>query len=165
MAEYCYRHKDTETLLHCGQCGKAICHRCMVQHAVGVRCPDCVNIRPIPTFDVTPAYYARAIGAAVGIGLAGLLALVLTSVLLLPLGILGFYLRWLALIGVGYAMGNGIHLAVGGKRGRGLQWVAGIAMVVVFLVASPIVGLSLNGLFGLVALGASVYVAVHQLRI
>jgi len=163
--EYCYRHQDAETLLHCGNCGRPICHRCVVQHPVGIRCPECGHSRPIPTFDVTPAIYARAIAAAVAIGGIGATGLVLVSILLAPLGITGYYLRWLALIGLGYLMGRGIEAAVNKKRGRPLQWVAGIAMVGVFLVVSPIVGLAINSFFGLIALGFAVYTAVHQLRV
>lgn len=165
MAEYCYRHKGVETLLHCGNCGRPICVRCTVQHPVGIRCRECARSRPIPTFDVTPVYYARAIAAALAMGLAGVAALFYLSVVLLPLGLAGYYLRWLALVGLGYLMGSGVSMAVRRKRGRGLQWVAGVAMVSVFLAAAPLVGLSLDSIFGILALAFAVYVAVMQLRV
>ena len=100
-----------------------------------------------------------------GVGVGGVIALLLLSVLLSPLGLLGFYLRWLALAGVGYLMGSGVNWAVNRKRSRGLQWVAGVGVVATFLVVSPFLGLALNSLFGLLALGAAVYVAVNQLRV
>ncbi|MSQ21791.1 MAG: hypothetical protein EXR53_00570 [Dehalococcoidia bacterium] len=162
---YCYRHPSTETALRCGNCERPICVRCVVQHPVGIRCPECARPTKIPTFDVTPVYYARAVAAAVGIGVIGVLGLLLVNALLMPLGPVAFYLRWLALVGVGYLMGSGMNLAVSRKRSRGLQWIAGIAVVVVFLVVAPFLGLSLNGLFGLLALAAAVYVPVMQLRI
>ena len=162
---YCYRHPDTETALRCGNCERPICVRCVVHHPVGIRCPECARPTKIPIFDVTPAYYARTVGAAMGIGAVGVVGLILINALLMPLGPAAFYLRWLALVSLGYLMGNGVSLAVNRKRGRGLQWIAGVAMVVVFLAVAPFVGLSLNDLFGLVALGAAVYVAVMPLRI
>ena len=162
---HCYRHPDTETALRCGNCERPICVRCVVQHPVGIRCPDCARPTRVPTFDVTPAYYARAVAAAVGIGAIGVIGLLLADALLTPLGPLAFYLRWLALVGVGYVMGAGVNLAVARKRSRGLQWIAGVAVVVVFLMVAPFLGLSLNGLFGLVALAAAVYISVMQLRI
>lgn len=162
---YCYRHLGTETALRCGNCERPICVRCVVQHPVGIRCPECGRPTKIPVFDVTGVYYARAVAAAVGIGIVGVLGLFLISALLTLLGPVAFYLRWLALVGVGYLMGYGIYLAVSRKRSRNLQWIAGVGVVVIFLVVAPFVGLSLNSLFGLLALGAAVYVAVMQLRI
>lgn len=165
MAEYCYRHKDVETLLHCGNCGKPICVQCTVQHPVGIRCPDCARSRPIRALEVSPALYARAVAASAAIGVAGVLALMYVSHLLLPLGLAGYYLRWLALVGVGYGMGAGVSLAVAGKRGAGLQWVAGVAMAAVFLASASLAGLALDGLVGVLALVFAVYFAVIPLRL
>ena len=64
---HCYWHPAVETGLSCGRCGKAICTGCMVQAPVGIRCRDCGIAAPIPTFDVTPTYYARAVGAGGGV--------------------------------------------------------------------------------------------------
>ena len=165
MAEYCYRHHSTETGLRCGNCDRPICVQCVVHHPVGIRCEECAWARKIPIFDVTPVYYARAVAAAVGIGVGGVIGLVQLSALLAPMGQAGFYLGWLTLVGIGYLMGSGVSWATNRKRGRGLQWVAGVGVVVVFLVLSPLLGLSLNSLFGLLALGAAVCVAVNQLRV
>lgn len=162
--EVCYRHKDTETVLHCGNCERPICVKCVVQHPVGIRCPECGRAKPLPMFDITPLFYTRAMVAAAVIGVAAVVGLLYLSILLLPLGLAGYYLRWLALIGIGYLMGSGISLAVNRKRGRGLQWVAGVAMAVVFLAAASLVGLRLDGFVGIIALGMAVYVAVMQLR-
>ena len=165
MADYCYRHKDTETLLKCGQCGRPICVRCIVQHPVGIRCPECARPKPVAALEVSSLHYARAVAAAAVITVAGIVGMVVFSELVLSLGLAGYYLRWMALVGIGYALGAGVRLAVGGKRGRGLQWVAGVAMVVVFLAASSLVGLALDSLVGIGAVVVAVYVAVMQLRL
>ena len=162
MAEYCYRHTETETALRCGSCDKPICVKCVVQHPVGIRCQECARVRKIPVLDVTPAYYARAIAAAAGVG--GVFVLVVVGSSLLPLGFLGFYLRMLALVGFGYVMGSAVSQAVNRKRGRGLQWVAGTGVVVAAIVVAPWLGLGF-GLFGLASLGIAAYLAVSQLRI
>ncbi len=39
---HCYRHPMRETGVSCAQCGRPICHECMIPAPVGFRCPDCV---------------------------------------------------------------------------------------------------------------------------
>ncbi len=165
MADYCYRHKDTETLLKCGNCGRPICIRCIVQHPVGIRCPECARPKPIAALEVSPLHYTRAIAAAAAIAIVGVIGMVIFGELVTSLGLAGYYLRWLALVGIGYVLGAGVGLAVGGKRGRGFQWVAGVAMAVVFLAASSLVGLALDSLVGIGAVVVAVYIAVMQLRL
>ena len=160
MTGYCYRHTDTETALSCGHCSRPICVKCVVQHPVGIRCPECGRPTKIPQWDITPAYYARAIAAAAVISVAGVVGLVFLNVLL-P-GILGYYAALAGLVGMGYLTGQGISRVVSGKRGRELQWVAGVAMGIAAFVALPLIGF---GLYTLIAIAAAVYIAVHQLRI
>ena len=160
MTGYCYRHPDTETALRCGHCNRPICVKCVVQHPVGLRCPECGRPTKIPQWDITPAYYARAIGAAAGISMAGVLGLVFLSALL-P-GFLGFYAVLAALVGTGYLIGQGVSRVVSGKRGRELQWVAGVAMGITALIALPVIGFNF---FALITIAAAVYLAVNQLRI
>ncbi len=162
MADYCYKHTETETALQCGSCDRPICVKCVVQHPVGIRCQECARARKIPVLDVTPSYYARAVAAAVGVG--GVFVLLVVGSSLLPLGFIGFYLRLLALVGLGYVMGSAVSQAVNRKRGRGLQWVAGTSVVVAAILVAPWLGLGF-GLFGLASLGIATYLAVSQLRI
>jgi membrane associated rhomboid family serine protease len=39
----CYRHPHRETLVSCSNCGRPICHECMIPAPVGFRCPECVR--------------------------------------------------------------------------------------------------------------------------
>lgn len=41
--EYCYRHPQVVTGVHCTRCGNPICPDCMTTAPVGHQCPDCVN--------------------------------------------------------------------------------------------------------------------------
>ncbi len=40
---HCYRHQDRETGVSCSNCGRPICHECMIPAPVGFRCPECVK--------------------------------------------------------------------------------------------------------------------------
>jgi membrane associated rhomboid family serine protease len=41
--EFCYRHPQVETGVHCTRCGRPICPECMVPAPVGYQCPECVE--------------------------------------------------------------------------------------------------------------------------
>ena len=167
MTSNCYQHPDRETALTCGNCGRPICTGCVVQHPVGIRCPECARPARIPMLDVTPSYYSRAIAAAVGISLAGIIGLFLLAVLLTltPLGYVGNYLFWGGLVSIGYLMGRGVSLAVNHKRGLGLQWVAGIATGATFVIVTTLVGVGSSSMVGIFALVAAIYLASRELRV
>ena len=167
MNAYCYKHPDSETALTCGNCGRPICTRCVVQHPVGIRCAECARPTRIPTLDVTTSYYSRAIAAAVGISIAGIIGLIILAVLLrqTPLGFVGGYLFWGALAGIGYLMGRGVSLAVNRKRGLGLQWIAGGATGATFVISTTLIGVGLSSLLGIFALVAAIYLASRELRV
>jgi membrane associated rhomboid family serine protease len=42
--EYCYRHPNEPTRVHCTRCGRPICPSCMVAAPVGHQCPECVDL-------------------------------------------------------------------------------------------------------------------------
>jgi membrane associated rhomboid family serine protease len=43
VPEYCYRHPNVETGVHCTRCGRPICPECMIPAPVGHQCPACVD--------------------------------------------------------------------------------------------------------------------------
>ena len=75
-----------------------------------------------------------------------------------------FYLNLLIAAGVGYAIGEVTSRSVNRKRGAGLATIAGIAVVISYLVSifSPW-GLRF-GLFDLLAIALGIFIAVTRLR-
>ncbi|MFC1903833.1 hypothetical protein ACFLXJ_04495 [Chloroflexota bacterium] len=159
----CAAHPQVETNLRCGKCGKPICPKCLVQTPVGARCPDCAKLYKLPTYRVSPRYYLRAAGTALGMAVVcGVLWGVVGG--LLPF----FFLNLLLGPGVGYAIGEVVSISVNRKRGRGLATVAGVAVAVSYLVSILLpwgfpAGL-FNIVFDLVAMGLGIFVAVTRLR-
>ena len=161
----CAYHPDVETNLRCGKCGKPICPKCMVQTPVGARCPDCARLHKLPTYSVSTGYYLKAIG--VGLGMAVVCGLIWGVVA----GQVPFFnFNLLLAPGVGYAIGEVISLSVNRKRGIGLAVIAGIALVISYVVSIFVPwgsGFNLN-LFSLainlVALALGIFVAVTRLR-
>ena len=152
----CPRHPDTRTNLRCGRCEELICPRCMVHGPVGVRCPECAQVRPPPTYDVSASYLARAIAVGLVLGVVGGVAFALLSPLLLRVQ----FLDVAALVGIGYLVGEGVSAAVNRKRGRALKFVASGGILVAYIVIS-IFGISIS-LFDLLAFAAAIYVAVNR---
>ena len=111
-ALYCARHPHVETYLRCGKCGTPICPRCLVQTPVGARCPDCANLSRLPTFNVTPEYFARGMAAAV---VSGAIIGVIWALLVGGYGLGIFFAIGLGL-GVGWAVSEPISWATNCSR-------------------------------------------------
>ncbi len=158
MAEtnYCPRHPRTETNLRCGRCDELVCPQCMVHTPVGVRCKDCAQTRRVPTYDVSASFMARAVFAGVAIAVGGGVLFAILDSFLYSVA----FLPTIAVIGLGYAIGEGISRAVNRRRGGRIQWVAGGSMLlayVIITVFSPTV-------FGFFALIVAFYLAIIKVR-
>ena len=161
----CAFHPEEETGLSCSRCDRPICVRCMVQAPVGIRCRECAAVQKLPTFDVQPSYYLRAV-------VAGGTVAVLTG---LVWGSIGQWVPHAYLVGllsllVGYAVGESISLATNRKRGNGLA-----ALAVVYVALSLFAAWAVNnhmydlilrqGSFvPLLLLGLAGYIAIYRLR-
>jgi len=122
---YCVNHPDRETLLRCGKCGQPICAECAVRHPVGLRCPQCAQLKKVPTYDVPATYYLRALGAGTGVSL---LCAVVAEIL--PLFVPVMFLSFLLAMAAGAIIGEAIGRAADYKRGRGLQVIAALSVLV-----------------------------------
>ncbi len=113
----------------------------------------------MPTFDVQPSYYARAIGVAVVCAVGGgLLWALFTNIF----GSIPFFPS-LAAVAVGYGVGEIISLSVNRKRGTGLAWIAGCAVLVAFFISWGVNSFGF-GIFQLLLLLFGIYTAVQRVR-
>ncbi len=60
----CYRHPNRETYVKCSNCLRPICTDCMVQTAVGIKCPECAGVPTGVKKATTGA--RRAVGVGTG---------------------------------------------------------------------------------------------------
>lgn len=161
----CSTHPGVETNLRCAKCGKPICPKCMVQTPVGARCRDCAGLYKLPTYSVSAKYYLRAAGVGLGAALVtGLIWGTIEASLPFITSLLLIILNFLLAAGVGYVIGESVSLSVNRKRGTGLAVVAGLAVVISYLVSIVVpwgVGFLL---LDLLALAVGIFLAVTRLR-
>ena len=157
----CHWHPDRETRLSCGHCERPICTECMRQHPVGIRCKECSSPVGLPTHAVSTSYVARGVAAAFGAGVAGLIAL---QIVFRLIGFGGFF-TFFIMLGLGYALGEAVSIAVNRRRGRTYQWMAlgSVALATAPFLLNALSDLSIGGLFRLAAVGVAMAVAWSRL--
>tara|TARA_B100001013_G_C24442551_1_gene376325 strand:+ start:256 stop:591 length:336 start_codon:yes stop_codon:yes gene_type:complete len=76
------------------------------------------------------------------------------------------FLPWIAIVGIGYAVGETVSASVNRKRGRYLQYIAGSSVMLSYVVAgfiNPLIfGITLPDLFFLLMLGVGVFIAISR---
>jgi hypothetical protein len=114
-------HSDTR--LSCQDCSGPVCPKCMVQCAVGFRCPACAAKFTSHAVKVTPWLLARTAAAALVIGyIFGV-----TS----PGGM--GWMGWILCYVVGIVVGKGLHWVARYKLGTKITTTVAVALVVGFL--------------------------------
>ena len=159
----CATHPEVETNLRCGKCGKPICPKCLVQTPVGARCPNCAKLYKLPTYQVSTKHYLRAAGTGLGMAIVcGIVWGLIGGVA--RFGYLNLIVNLIVAAGAGYAIGEVISRSVNRKRGTSLAVIAGIALVISYLVGMFFPWGIRFGLFDLLAIALGIYVAVTRLR-
>jgi len=152
--EYCYRHPERETALHCIQCNRPICGACAQMTSVGQLCPECRRDRrpsnyKVSTSDVAIAAIVGAIAAA----------LVAVPVAFFARGLFGFFIVFMAGPAIAEFIVRIVDRVTKLKRGRSMQITVGVAMVLGTL---PLV--LVNPLMMIIYLVVGVSTAVARLR-
>ena len=159
----CAAHPQVETNLTCSRCGTPICPKCLIQTPVGARCRKCAGLKRLPTYEITPKQYVKAV--VVGLGSSVVVGIAWAALW----GFLWFFNFCLA-AGAGYAIGEILSRSVNRRRGLLLEIIAGLCVVVSYMVAN--VGLSAGvltffadfGLWDLLIVAIGIMVAVGRLR-
>ncbi len=157
---HCQRHPNVETGLRCGRCETPICPKCAVFTDVGARCPDCAPRRKLPQMELGPVFLLRAIGVAAAAGAitGAIWGLVVPDAV-------GFFALAIG-AGVGYAVGESISLATNRKVGTTLQVIAGVGVVLAYLVHNAVGTDILPGdeFWELLAVALGIVIAAGRLR-
>jgi hypothetical protein len=159
-ATFCARHPQVETYLRCGRCGTPICPRCLIQTPVGARCRECANVSRLPTFNVTPAYFARGMTAAIVSGAAiGAFWAFITD----GTSFGGFFIFFIGL-GIGWAISEAVSLATNRKRGLGLQICAVLGVGLAYLLYEALGPGTAIHAFSLLAAGIGAVFGASRLK-
>jgi tetratricopeptide (TPR) repeat protein len=118
---HCAWHPDRETGLTCTRCGRPMCPDCARQHPVGWRCKECAKELRSPLYKVSPLQYAGAL-------VAGSLVSTLIGIGMYLIGGMWFFALFIG-AGGGTVVAEAVSVGGGRKRGRGMQIVAGAAVV------------------------------------
>ena len=141
-----------------------ICPHCLVHTPVGARCPDCAQVRKLPTFDVSGIMLVRAVGAGVGLAVAGALLFFFVT----RFGLLNAipFASFILSLAIGYVIGEGISLSVNRRQGKTLKWVAAGsvagASVLILLPNFILFGFGIGALSLLIPAAIATYVAVNR---
>ncbi len=161
MVQTCFRHSRRETNLRCGRCGRPICSECVTHSDVGIRCPVCVKESRPAGLDVSPAHFLLASMAALGVGAAGG---AVNGFLLRYVGWIPFLSIAVFLL-VGFLVGESIARLIGVRHSTGLQVVAGLGVVVAYVVTNIIKSQALISIDPFTIVIAVIAVAVAASRV
>lgn len=114
-------HDHSDTRLSCIDCADPICPQCMVQCAVGNRCPRCAAVPERPELKTGPLTYVKVISCGIAVGVALNMLYQLTH---------NWWGVQLVLVGFcGYASGMFIHKLSDNKPGKRLAPFVGSAVL------------------------------------
>ena len=161
---YCIRDLAVETRLRCNKCDSLMCYRCLVQTAVGSRCPECANVRSLPMLAVDLISYLKSFvfGVVTSISLGAVWGLLFGHLVGIP------FLPLLTIVAIGYIIGEGISIVVNRRRGTYLRYMAalfmGMSYVVAGLVNGVVFAMTFPDLFFLLCLGIGMLVAADRAK-
>ena len=131
----CAIHNDVETGLACGKCGTPICPKCLVETPVGARCRKCANVRRLPTYNITPVQYFKAVAAGLGVAIVVGIAWAWLRIAV-DVPFFGLMVALLLAAGAAYVIAEVVSRVINRKRGMPLQIIAGVCFVLSYLASN-----------------------------
>lgn len=153
QVEYCYRHPEVETGLHCVQCGRPICVRCSTPAAVGQLCPDCRRGRRSPNYQLSTVSLLK------GGGVAFLVSAIASAFV----GFIPLFFWFFIGPAIGELVMRIVDAATRMKRGRPMQVVVALG-ILVGVATTVLAGYARPSLSVLIFLVLSIGIAVTRLR-
>jgi hypothetical protein len=130
---------------------------------VGARCPDCANVRRLPTVDVKPVFLLRGLAAALAAGVAIGAA---WGYVMGGRGFFGFFAIFVAM-GIGWLMAEAVSWATNKKRSTALAGCAVCGIVLAYFVHNIVGGdplLPRNDLWNYIAVVLACVFASQRLK-
>jgi hypothetical protein len=125
---YCYVHPTRETSLRCNNCNRPICAECAVHTPTGYRCKECVKTQQ-KIFDT-----ALGRDYVLGFIVAALLSLgaafLVTIVIGIGFGILGWFLLLIGAPTVGVIIAEAVRRVTGKRRSRPLFMTVAVGVII-----------------------------------
>jgi hypothetical protein len=152
---YCYVHPNRETSLRCNRCERPICADCAVLTPTGYRCKECVREQQ-KIFNTAEWY-----DYIVGFGVAAVLSLFASGILVVISGFIGFFM-WFVSFAIAGAAGvfiaNITQAALRKRRSKELFWLTAAGVIVGAL---PVILFLLftGGLFSIIWQGIYLFIA------
>ena len=161
MINTCYKHKSQTTNLSCATCESSICIKCVIHTPTGIKCKNCANLKKIPTFEITPVYFIRGI-------ISIMITLTLFTIGLYFLNsyiISGVFINLLAIIVLGFLIGQTLSFSVNYKRGKFLKLIAIISFItgiILIIVINKLLLINLFSIYGAASIIIGTYLSVDK---
>ncbi len=153
---YCANHPNVPTSLRCNRCEKPICPKCAVPTPTGYRCQECVRGQQ-KVFETAHWY-----DYLIGFGIAGFLSLIISLLISLVGGMLGYFsflILFAAAPTAGVIISESVRWATGKRRAKRLFLVIAIGVALGAL-PTILAGLYILDIFSLIFQGVYLVMVV-----
>ena len=139
----------------------SICIKCVIHTPTGIKCKNCANLKKIPTFEITPVYFIRGI-------ISIMITLTLFTIGLYFLNsyiISGVFINLLAIIVLGFLIGQTLSFSVNYKRGKFLKLIAVISFItgiILIIVINKLLLINLFSIYGAASIIIGTYLSVDK---
>ena len=136
----------------------------MIHTPIGARCPKCADLRKLPMFQINSITLVKGVSA-------GLLSALVLGYIWGAFFLVLLRIPWMSILlplGIGYAIGEFVSIAVRRKRGTILAYVAGSGVVLTYgwtiLVKPVALGYILGDVFFMGSMIFAIMIAISRVK-